>query len=205
MPRRRIDDEDPDRYWKSDDEEYSKDDDEEDDEEYDDLEGGEDEDEEEDGALDEDDDDDEYAEGATGLDELDAMLEEGESLAERGELAEAIEVFSAAAENYPESPLSHYNLGVAHFMKLKEDLEEQAVWENFTDEEGHYEEAVASFERALEVDPEHVPEINTLGMLFALRDRSRDAIKLWKRSLEIDPDQSDVRQDVEDLQSQLDD
>jgi tetratricopeptide (TPR) repeat protein len=84
-----------------------------------------------------------------------AMLEEGESLANEENMAEAIEVFSRRRGKLSRVALSHYNLGVAHFMKLKEDLEEQAVWENFTDEEGHYEEAVASFERALEVDPEH--------------------------------------------------
>ncbi len=140
-----------------------------------------------------------YAEGATGFDDLEALLEEGERMAEEGDIAKALEIFTEAVESYPDSPLSHYNLAVSHYMALRETLDESALWEDIVDEEGHYEEAVAGFERTLELDEEFTPTMNNLARLLALRDRFADAIALLERSLAIDPGQEDATEDLEEI------
>jgi tetratricopeptide (TPR) repeat protein len=191
MPRPPFDDDEEERLWSDQDDEFldDEDDEDEDDEDF-----------SEDETLE---DDEDLAEGSTGLGDLPSMLEEGLNLAESGDLDEAIEILTDAVERFPESPLSHYNLGVAHFMKLKEDLEHVEMWEDYADDEGHYEEAVASFEHALEIDEKFVGALNNLATLYALRDRAEDAIDLWERSLEIDPDQPEVREDLDEYRQQL--
>ncbi len=199
MPRRPYDDDEEERRWSENEDELLDEDDDEDDEFYDDDEDVE---EVEEGEPVEEEEE-ETGEGATGLGDLSSILEEGLSLAESGDLDEAIDVLSDAVERFPESPLSHYNLGVAQFMKLKEDLEHTEMWEDFSDEEGHYEEAVSAFEHALEIDPKFVGALNNLATLYALRNRAEDAISLWERSLEFEPDQPDVRADLDDFRAHL--
>lgn len=154
-------------------------------------------------AATDDDDDESLAEGSTGVGDLDTMLEEAEAYAVEGNLDAAIETLSDAVDRFPESPLSHYNLGVVHFMMLREDLEHQELWEDFVDEQGHYEEAVAAFERVLELEENFLGALNNLAALYALRHRIKEAAELLERSLAADPDQSDVRADYEEFQRQL--
>lgn len=148
-------------------------------------------------------DDEELGEGSTGFGDLPSILEEGLNLAESGDLDEAIEILGEAVDRFPESPLSHYNLGVAHFMKMKEDLEHTEMWEDYHDEEGHYEEAVSAFEHALEIDENFVGALNNLATLYALRDRGEDAIELWERSLQVESDQPEIRADLEDYRAHV--
>jgi tetratricopeptide (TPR) repeat protein len=196
MSRRHYDEDDEERFWSEEqgdllddeEEEGEEEDEEESSDEFDDL-----------------DDDDDLAEGSTGLGDIESMIDEGETLSENGNFEEAINVFTSVVEHFPESPLGYYNLGVAHFLKLREEIENSELWEDLVDEEGHYEEAVTCFEQALELQEDYVPALNNLATAYAMRGKYQEAIELWERSLEIDPDQSEIRQDLQNVQAQMDD
>lgn len=196
MSRRHYDEDDEERFWNEEQEELMDEDEEEEEEEE--LEEG-----EELSGLEDDDED--LEEGSTGLGDIESMIEEGETYSENGNFEEAINVFSAVVEHFPESPLGYYNLGVAHFLKLREDIENSEFWEDFVDEEGHYEEAVNCFEQALELQEDYVPALNNLATAYAMRGKFQEAIELWERSLEIDPDQPEIRQDLQNVEAQMDD
>lgn len=197
MSRRHYDEDDEERFWNEEQEDLL-DDDEKEEEEEEDMEEAD----EFDGLED---DDEELEEGSTGLGDIESMIDEGETYSENGNFDEAINVFSAVVEHFPESPLGYYNLGVAHFLKLREEIETSELWEDFVDEEGHYEEAVNSFEQALELQEDFVPALNNLATAYAMRGKFQEAIELWERSLEIDPDQPEIRQDLQNVQAQMDD
>jgi hypothetical protein len=48
------------------------------------------------------------------------------------------------------------------------------------------------------MDDEFIPALNLMGALHVLRDDHKEAVKAWKRSLAIDEDQPDVKQDLEE-------
>ncbi len=152
-----------------------------------------DEDEDEDG--DELDDDEDEGEGNEFAD-LDSVVEEGEELIESGEYAKAIELLQGGLEVFPEEVSLHFLLGLASLESLKEDIDTSELWEDDSDMVEMYEQAVASFEEALNLDPEHVGSLNALGMLYALRGNHESAINCWEKSLEVEPDQSTVNDDI---------
>ena len=53
--------------------------------------------------------------------------------------------------------------------------------------QGRYEKAQLVLERALEVDPRHVPTLRSLGTLHAQQGRPEEARRLWERGLEVIP------------------
>ncbi len=124
--------------------------------------------------------------------EMNEMLEKADQAASDGNYDEAIEVLENAVEKFPESVFTHYNLGVVYYMKLKEDMDHAEVWEDYSDEEGYYEESVMEFQQALELDPDFVPALNNLGNLYALREMWEEASEQYEHSLEVNPDQPEI-------------
>ncbi len=128
--------------------------------------------------------------------DLDSVVEEGEELIESGEFAKAIELLQGGIEVFPEDATLHFLLGLASLESLKEDIDRSEMWEDDSEMVEMYEQAVASFEEALNLDPDHVGSLNALGTLYALRGNHEGAISCWEKSLEVDPDQSGVSDDI---------
>lgn len=131
------------------------------------------------------------------FDSLDDYIVTTEKAAGDGRLDEAVEVMREGVRRYPESPTGRYNLGVALFLLLKKDREHQELWENLADDEQLAEEAIMALEGAVTSDPSFVQAYNNLGTLYALRGRKEHALASWKKSLELNPDQPDVRADMD--------
>lgn len=135
--------------------------------------------------------------------ELNDFLEKAEQAATDENYEEAVEILENAAEKFPESVLAHYNLGVVYYMRLKEDLDHVEVWEDYSDEEGYYEEAVSEFQQTIDLDPDFVPALNNLGRLYALREMWEEAIEQWEHSLEVQPNQPEIEDSIKTAQENL--
>lgn len=131
------------------------------------------------------------------LDSLDDYIVTTEQVAKEGRLDEAVEVMREGVKRYPESPTGRYNLGVALFLRVKKDREHLELWENLADDEQLAEEAIGALEGAIVADPNFVQAYNNLATLYALKGEKERALKTWEKSLELNPDQPEVRADME--------
>lgn len=137
------------------------------------------------------------------FDSLEEYLSTGERVANEGRLDEAVDIMREATQRYPESPTGRYNLGVALFLRLREDKEHLDLWEDLADDEELAEEAMVSLEAAIERDPAFLQAYNNLARIYALRGRSEDAIRTWERSLSFQPDQPTVQAEMELYKSRM--
>lgn len=131
------------------------------------------------------------------LDSLDDYIGTTEQIAREGRLDEAVEVMREGVDRFPDSPTGQYNLGVALFLRVKKDREHLLLWENLADDDQLAEEAIAALEGAVDTDPKFVQAWNNLGTLYALRGRKNEALDAWNKSLALDADQPEVRDDIE--------
>lgn len=132
-----------------------------------------------------------------------SLIEQGEKLAKEGNLDEAEEVLKRAVEMEPDNALTHYNLSLVYMIKLKRDIEQEELWEDYADDEGYFEEAIAHCQTAVELNPKMVEAHNNLGTLYALRGWKEKAIEQWEESLAIHPDQPQVREDIITLRDEV--
>lgn len=137
------------------------------------------------------------------LDSLDDYLATGEQIAKLGRLDEAVDIMREATRRYPESPTGKYNLGVALFLRVREDKAHLELWEDLADDENLADEAIAALQDAVAQDPNFIAAYNNLGRLLALRNRPREAFAAWERSLQLDPSQETVQAEMDLYRSKL--
>ncbi len=130
------------------------------------------------------------------LENLDDYISVSEKVAGEGRLDEAVDVMREANRRYPDSPTGRYNLGVALFLRVKQDREHLELWENLADDDQLAEEAIHALEGAIAADPDFVQAYNNLARLYALRGRKHDAVATWEKSLQFNPDQPQVSSDM---------
>lgn len=78
----------------------------------------------------------------------------------------------------PDSARMHINLGNAY------------------DDIGKHEEAIASYKKAIEVDPGNVNAYNNLGYIYVSIGKHEEAIALFKKAIELDPNQALVHNNL---------
>jgi tetratricopeptide (TPR) repeat protein len=137
------------------------------------------------------------------LDSLEEYLATGERVAKEGRLDEAVDVMREAAHRYPESPTGRYNLGVALFLRLREERAHLDLWEDLAGDEQLVEEAIDNLQQAVERDPGFVGAYNNLARLYALRGRAEEAVATWGKSLSIQPEQPEVQAELELYRSKM--
>jgi len=137
------------------------------------------------------------------FDNLDEYLTTAEKVGSAGRLAEAIDILREAGERYPDSAIAQFNLGTALLLAVKEDKAHNELWESLSDEEDLLQQAIVAFQNAIDRDPHLLPAYNNLARALALHGRTDDALLVWERSLQLNPDQPDARSDYEMLRTQL--
>lgn len=137
------------------------------------------------------------------FDSLEEYLATSAKIADEGRNSEAIAIMREADRAFPKSALVHYNLGVAIFMTLREDLSHLEVWEDLADQEELAEECLLQFQTAIELDPQMAPAYANLGMVLALRGRNKDAMNALKRALELDPELPGVQEELDIVREEL--
>lgn len=137
------------------------------------------------------------------FDNLDDYLATAEKVGSEGRLAEAIDILREAGERYPDSAIAQFNLGTALLLAVKEDKAHNELWESLSDEEDLLQQAIVAFQNAIDRDSHLLPAYNNLARALALHGRTDDAILVWERSLQLNPDQPDARADYDMLRTQL--
>jgi tetratricopeptide (TPR) repeat protein len=137
------------------------------------------------------------------FDTLDEYIATSEQIGADGRSEEAVAVMREATARFPDSARAHYSLGFALVLALKIDLAEKLLWEPLADEEELAEECQDAFQGAIERDPGMWEAYSALGTLLAVRGRARKAVEVWEKSLALNPDQPDVRVDLETCRGTL--
>jgi tetratricopeptide (TPR) repeat protein len=112
-----------------------------------------------------------------------------------GRTNDAQELFQRYLAAYPDDAKGWVNLGVLSTARFAAD----------TADERHRQQAEQSFRRALELKPGTASAYKGLGRLFAAAGRKAEALKAYQRSLALDIDQPETRQQIERLASELGD
>ena len=136
--------------------------------------------------------------------DVDLLNEFGIALAEECCYEEAAKQFEKAVELTPQRADSHYNLGVLFGKFLLDDISANEMWEDHTDEEAYFAKASSSYKEAFRLDPKMTAAINNLGRLCDAMGMHDEARRYFEKSLEIDSEQTDVKDDLEDLLSRDD-
>jgi tetratricopeptide (TPR) repeat protein len=103
------------------------------------------------------------------------------SLAEEGNVDEAIREYHASIALQPSYANTHYNLGA------------------LLGRSGRAEEAVREYEEAVRLDPDHAQALNNLGTIMALRGETARAMGYFQRAVRVRPDSADFRFNIATL------
>ena len=130
------------------------------------------------------------------------LVARGVELAEQEDFAQAIPVLQQAIALDDDRIDAHYNLAVVYGLLAMGDLSVEEYFEDHVDEEILLQNAIEEYQRVLETDPTHVPAHNNLATVFALHGERELAIQELQCSLDIDPEQPEVREQLAELQGQ---
>jgi Flp pilus assembly protein TadD len=98
--------------------------------------------------------------------------EEAESVFFERRYSEAVKLFTVYSETRPENPWGHYMLGLS------------------SSKAGEYDGAEAAFQRAIELDPQHVKSFLNLARVYLDTERPDDALVQIEEAVVIDPGSS---------------
>lgn len=128
--------------------------------------------------------------------ELDDFIAEVEELTETGQLRKAVRLWRRSIDRFSDEPEAYFHYGLTCFRRLEEEAAVQEIWHAEPELVGLYEEASGALEEAVNLEDDNHEAWNVLGALYALRENHQEARKAWQRSLEIDPHQPQVKQDL---------
>ena len=127
------------------------------------------------------------------------LVSRGIELAESGAYAEAIAAFERAVGLDDGQVDAHYNLAVVYGLLAMGDLRVEELFEDHVDEEILLQNAIEAYQRVLELDDGHIAAHNNLATIYALHGERELASHELDLSLEIDPDQPDIREQLDEL------
>jgi cytochrome c-type biogenesis protein CcmH/NrfG len=99
----------------------------------------------------------------------------------------------------PDNAESWLRIGLCWGMSMLENLPSAEIWGEEKDEELMVENAIHALEKALEFDPELVGAYNAMARIFVIRGQEDEAVELLAQSLQIDPSQLDVVDELQEL------
>ncbi|HOO60455.1 MAG TPA: tetratricopeptide repeat protein [Candidatus Mcinerneyibacteriales bacterium] len=127
------------------------------------------------------------------------IKDEAYEAAQRGDLKKAVELFEKASVMLPDDAELYYNLGVAYGELALEDVAREELWEDKTDEEDFFENAIKNYLKSTELNPDNTHAWNNLGILYKALDWDDKAAEAFERSLKIDPGQKDIMELLNEL------
>ena len=127
------------------------------------------------------------------------LKEEAYQAAEKGDLHKAVELYEKASLLCSEDADIFYYLGVAYGELALRDISREELWEDKTDEEDYFENAVKNLLKAAEMAPKNYHAWNNLGLLYKALDWDDKAAEAFERSLKIEPGQEDIMEILNDL------
>lgn len=110
-------------------------------------------------------------------------FEEGAALAEKGEYDAAIEAYQAGLDKEPGSAVGINLLGMAYRWKYNQTAD--MIWKDME---------IETFQKAVAADSTYLPAIINLGATYYYLDRKAEAAPLFRKALEIDPQNPERKQ-----------
>jgi Tfp pilus assembly protein PilF len=99
----------------------------------------------------------------------------------------------------PGSAEAWLKVGLCWGMALLENLPSSEIWGEEKDEELMAENSLHALEKAIELDPELVGAYNAMARIYMIRGQEDEAIELFTQSLQIDPTQLDVVDELQEI------
>ncbi len=99
----------------------------------------------------------------------------------------------------PENAEAWLRIGLCWGMALLENLSPLDLWGEEKDEELMVDNCLHALEKAIEFDPELLGAYNAMGRIYVIRGQDEEAIELFTQSLQLDPSQLDVVDDLKEI------
>jgi tetratricopeptide (TPR) repeat protein len=131
------------------------------------------------------------------------LVEEGLAAGERGNLAEARSKFEDAVLLDPEGVGGLYNLGVVYGLLAHMNVARMEFFDDYTRDEVFVEKAKVCYDKVLEIRENHLPSLNNLATLYAMRDERDLAVEILERMLTITPAEDADKKYLDEAKNQL--
>jgi len=100
----------------------------------------------------------------------------------------------------PENEEAFLNLGIIYGKLALEDITLDEYWEDHTDEENLFENAIKNYLNCIEINPKNKTAYNNLAVIYDALDWNDKAKEMIEKSLEIDPNQKELKEMLDELE-----
>lgn len=132
-------------------------------------------------------------------DDIDARLSLAEIVRKDRSPEEALDIYDSVIELDPDNATAYLGKGLCYAMSLLDNIPTREIWDNELDEQEMIDNAMEFLEQAAELDPELTEAYNAMGRLFAIIAQEEDAVDMFRQSLQVDPTQLDVLEDLKEI------
>jgi Tfp pilus assembly protein PilF len=99
----------------------------------------------------------------------------------------------------PDNAEAWLRIGLCWGMALLENLPPADLWGEEKDEELMVDNSLHALEKAIEFDPELTGAYNAMARIFVIRGQDEEAVELYTQSLQLDPSQLDVVDELREI------
>ncbi|TYB30336.1 MAG: tetratricopeptide repeat protein [Candidatus Mcinerneyibacterium aminivorans] len=131
---------------------------------------------------------------------VDLLLQIAETYYDKEDFKNSIRFYQRITELDEENEKAYFNLGAIYGKLALEDIQVDEYWEDHTDEEDFFENAIKNYMNCVEINPENKYAYNNLAIIYDALDWQDKAKEMIEKSLEIDPGQDDLRDMLNELE-----
>ncbi len=132
-------------------------------------------------------------------DDIDARLSLAEIVRKDRSPEEALEIYDSVIQLDSDNAMAYLGKGLCYAMSLLDNIPTREIWDSELDEQEMIDNAMEHLEQAAELDPELTEAYNAMGRLFAIIAQEEDAVEMFRQSLQVDPTQLDVLEDLKEI------
>ncbi len=133
------------------------------------------------------------------LKDIDAILSMAEHMRKDRSPEEALALYDSVLKLDPDNPLAYLGKGLCWSLSLLDNIPTAEIWDIEVDEQEMIDNAMELLEQAAELDPELTEAYNAMGRIFAIIAQDEEAVDMFTQSLQVDPTQLDVLEDLKEI------